>query len=73
MLYVRPLRFIYFTTGGLCLLILFTYFTQLPTQLPPGNHPLVLYIWVYFCFVFLDPMYKEDHMVFVFLCLTYFT
>ena len=34
MLYVRSLWFISFTTGGLCLLILFTYFTQLPTHLP---------------------------------------
>ena len=47
---------------------------------PPSNHMSVIYIRNYFCFVnkficshFLDCTYKRYHMVFVFLCLTYFT
>ena len=50
------------------------------SPLPPGNHKFVFYICDSFCFVkkfictlFLDSTYMRYHMMFVFLCLTYFT
>ena len=46
----------------------------------PSNHKFIFYICNSFCFVdkfmcslFLDSTYKRYHMIFVFLCLTYFT
>ena len=56
--------------------------STLPARLPasPGNHKFVFYICDSFCFVkkfictlFLDSTYMRYHMMFVFLCLTYFT
>ena len=52
--------------------------------LAPGNHTFIFYIcnsisvlqissFVPFFFFFLDSTYKQYHMKFVFLCLTYFT
>ena len=58
MLYVRSLWFISFTTGGLCLLILFTYFTQLPTHLPLATTHWFSVSESIFVLFFLDPMYK---------------
>lgn len=64
---------IYFMTGSLSILILFTHFTQ-PHPTPPtaGNYQSVLCICEFgfggFCFVlFLDSTYKRDHALFVFL------
>ena len=78
-LYISFLWLIYFVTGSLYLLVSLTYFTHLPTPLPTGNHLFVLCIYdfvsVLLClfFCFLDSTYKWNHVVFVFLCLTYFT
>ena len=67
---------IYFITGSLCLLILFTYFTHPPPY--PLWQPSVcsLYLWVCFCFImvlhlfcFLDSQCKKNHMIFVFVWL----
>lgn len=62
----------YFITESLCPLITFTHFAN---SLPPasGSHQSVLCICEFGLFLLLDSTHKRDHMVFVFLCLTYFT
>ena len=78
MLYSRTLLFILSLYNSLHLLIPNSQSIPPPSQ--PGQ-PQVrsLCLWVYFCFVdkficvILDSIYKQYHMVFVFLCLTYFT
>ena len=75
MLYITSLWLTYFITGGLCLLMLFTYFTLTHT-LPSGYHHLFsLSVSLFsFCFVslfcFSDSTYKWNHTLFVFLWLT---
>ena len=76
MLYITSPWFTYFITVSLSLLIPFTYFTQPPTP-TSGNHLSVLYLyellWKGIFWFLLDFTYKWDHMIFFFLCLTYFT
>ena len=50
------------------------------SSFPPGNHKFVFYncdtfffVNKFICTIFLDSTYKQFHMIFVFLCLTYFT
>ena len=84
LLTIIPLWYItsptYFITGSVCLLICPVYFPhrQAPTLL--ATTVCTLYLWICFCFVvfihllcFLDPIYKWNHMGFVFLCLSYST
>ena len=55
-LYITSLWLIYYITGDLCFLILFTYFAS-PHLLPTGNHLFILCIYksvfILFCFGFL--------------------
>ena len=72
MLHITP-WLTYFITGSLYLLIPFTYVVQTPPwPLATTNVFCVSYSSVWFL-LFLDSTYKWDYMVFVFLCLTYFT
>ena len=84
LLTIIPLWYItsptYFITGSVCLLICPVYFPhrQAPTLL--ATTVCTLYLWICFCFVvfihllcFLDPIYKWNHMGFVFLRLSYST
>ena len=67
---------IYFITGNLYIWPPSSTF-PMPYLLPLVNTSLSKYLWVclvfLFCFLFLDPTYKCEHVVFVFLCLAYFT
>ena len=71
----RPLRLIYFITGNLYLLIPSTHFTQPSPNLPLEK--LICYLYYEFFFFFCSicewKSCKWEHMVFVFLCITYFT
>ena len=66
-------------TGNLYILIPSPLAPTSPTPLPSGNHQNVLYIcefdsvWFAPLFCFLDSMYTWNHIVFLFLCMTYFT
>ena len=72
---------IYYMTGSLYVLILFTYFIHSPTPSTLAIASLFsLCLWVSFCFIlfvhlfcFIDSTYKRNHIVFAFLCLNYFT
>ena len=72
MLYITPPGLIYFIIGSLQLLTPFTCFAH-PSSLTLGNCQDILCISEFRFFFFLDSTYKWDHMVFVFLHLTYFT
>ena len=80
--------YLWYTVGPCCLSILNVivciYQPQTPTPslspLPLGDHKSVLYVcesicfvYKFICVIFLDSKYKWYHMVFVFLCLAYFT
>ena len=68
---------IHSTTGSICLPLVFIHFAHLPTSQPSENHQFVLCIYesVSACCLFcvLDSTCKWNYMVFIFLCLTYFT
>ena len=70
-LYITSWWLIYFITGSLYLLTPFTHFTT-PYPLTTTSMFSAFEFGVLFCFV-LDFTYKWDHMVFVFLCLTFYT
>ena len=68
---------IYLVTRSLSLLISFTYFSHPPCSLPSSNHPFVLCdsvpvllcLFICFCFVFFRFYIKGNHTVFFFLWL----
>lgn len=45
------------------------FFPQLPVH---GNPHSILNFYQFFCFFFLDSLYRKDQTVFIFLCLTHF-
>ena len=72
-LYITSPRFIYFLAGILCLLISFTYLPPSSHSPPPWQSPvwfLCLILFVHLLY-FLDSKYMWNHVVFVFLCLSY--
>ena len=76
MLYITSPGPIYFITGSLYLLTIFTHFTRPPHPFSV-NHQSVLCIYelIFTCLfaLFLDSTCKRDRTVFVFFYLTYFT
>ena len=73
MLYVTSPRLIYLITGSLYLLTTYTRFAHLHSFCPPTPALATTnLVSVSMSLVFSDSTYKWDHMIFIFLCLTYF-
>ena len=68
MLYITALVLIYLKTENLYLF----FFYNLPPIPLPHPLPLVPHVWLFFWVVFFR-LHMQDHIVFVFLSLTYFT